>query len=191
MAEVLARYETLRIAGDGTKYLPQAVGAQLEDGRWQAWLEFEPTEEGAALRTSRETTQPNREAAVYWATGLSAVYLEGALARARTPRVIVTPAAAPEPIFDEPRPELIEIADDYAGPAPVLDPFSVYEKGEAVLLNQLGALSPWHLVSIVRAYGFSDQSTAELNRHSATYLVELIMDGVRQSDTDGYQPDAT
>ena len=191
MAEVLASYETLLVAGDGTKYLPQAVGAQLEDGRWQAWLEFEPTEEGEALRTSRETTQPSREAALYWATGLSAVYLEGAFDRAQTPQTTVTPAAAPEPLFEEPRPEPIEIADDYAGPAPVLDPFSVYEKGQAVLLNQLGALSPWHLVNIVRAYGFSDQSTTELNRHSATYLVELIMEGVRQGSADGYQPDAT
>ena len=181
MAEVLASYETLVVAPEGATYRARAVGAPMDDRRWQAWLEFEPAGHGATLRTSRETTQPSREAAVYWATGLSAVYLEGAFTRARIPPIVATPASWPRPAFDGPRPEPLEVADDYAGPAPVLDPFSVYEKGEAVLLNQLGALSPWHLINIIRAYGFSDQEPPELSRHSPTYLVELIMDGVRQN----------
>lgn len=44
---------------------------------------FEPEEGGGAtLRTGRETTQPDREDLLCWATGLEPVYLEGALARA-------------------------------------------------------------------------------------------------------------
>ena len=34
------------------------------------------------IATGRETTQPNRTDTEYWATGLSEVYLEGALQRA-------------------------------------------------------------------------------------------------------------
>ena len=37
---------------------------------------------GPALRTGRETTQPNRDAVANWASGLEPVYLEGAFARA-------------------------------------------------------------------------------------------------------------
>jgi len=36
----------------------------------------------AVLTTERETTQPSREALLYWATGLEPIYLEGAFARA-------------------------------------------------------------------------------------------------------------
>jgi hypothetical protein len=35
-----------------------------------------------AVRPARETTQPNRRALEYWATGIEPVYLEGALVRA-------------------------------------------------------------------------------------------------------------
>jgi hypothetical protein len=37
---------------------------------------------GPALRTGRETTQPNRDAVAYWASGLEPVYFEGAFVRA-------------------------------------------------------------------------------------------------------------
>jgi len=35
------------------------------------------------LTSGRETTQPNRKTLDYWAQGLSKVYLQGALARAK------------------------------------------------------------------------------------------------------------
>jgi hypothetical protein len=50
-------------------------------GTWEGWIEF-VTELGQRVVTDRETTQPNRQAVVYWATGLEPVYLEGALQRA-------------------------------------------------------------------------------------------------------------
>jgi hypothetical protein len=64
-------------------YAVRVRGRAREDGRWEGWLEFEPGRGGRALRTPRETTQPNRDALRYWATGLEPIYLEGALARAR------------------------------------------------------------------------------------------------------------
>jgi hypothetical protein len=57
----------------------------MEDGLWEGWIEFLPGDGSPVLRSRRETVQPNREAAVYWATGLSQVYLEGALARTLAP----------------------------------------------------------------------------------------------------------
>jgi len=53
------------------------------DGTWIGWLEFEPEDpEDPILVTDQETSQPNRTAVDYWATGLEAVYFEGAFERA-------------------------------------------------------------------------------------------------------------
>jgi hypothetical protein len=61
----------------------------------------------------------------------------------------------------------------------VLNPFSVYRKGEALLRRQLGALAAWHLVNIIQAYELSDLPEAGLNRLSAEALIELIVAAVR------------
>jgi hypothetical protein len=61
----------------------------------------------------------------------------------------------------------------------VLDPFSVYEKGELLLRRQLGALSPRHLINIVRDYELSDADLNTLNSLRASELVELIVAAVR------------
>jgi hypothetical protein len=69
---------------DGHRYTARAMGRQRE-GRtvWEGWLEFAPVGGGGIVRRSQiETTQPNREALAYWASGVEAVYLEGALERA-------------------------------------------------------------------------------------------------------------
>jgi hypothetical protein len=57
----------------------------------------------------------------------------------------------------------------------VLDPFSVYEKGEALLRRQLAALSAWHLVNIIRDYELSDEDPIVLNRMPAANLIDLIV----------------
>ena len=64
-------------------YTVYIYGEPRPDGTWEGWLEFHPL--GSAqpiLRTERETTQPDRVALAYWASGLEPVYFEGALARA-------------------------------------------------------------------------------------------------------------
>jgi hypothetical protein len=60
-----------------------------------------------------------------------------------------------------------------------MDPFSVYEKGEALLRKQLGALSSWHLVNIALDYVLTDLGEEALNRLAAGDLVELIVAAVR------------
>jgi len=169
MAEVLAEFTDTIVGDDGTRYRAQACGAPAPNGLWEGWLEFIPLDGGDPLRSARETTQPNREDAVYWATGLTSIYAEGALRRTLNPvirRVVERPTA----MFD--------------GPAPttdaVLDPFSVYEKGEALLRKELSALSAWHLVNIIVAYELSDEPARTLNRLPAATLIEMIVSGVRE-----------
>src|SRR3989442_10479666 len=83
--EVLLEFEESVIAREGTAYKARACGGKAGDGtpRWHGWVEFLPVRGGLPIHTARETTQPNKLCAEYWATGLTRVYLEGALRRAR------------------------------------------------------------------------------------------------------------
>ena len=176
MAEVLHDFGILRSA-DETAYHVRACGAEMDDTMWQGWLEFEPADGGETIRTPRETTQPNKTDTVYWATGLTAVYIEGALQRALNPFVRSEPDEVPPPAFDEPAPP----SHPRAAATSILDPFSVYRKGEALLRDQLGALSPWHLVNIINAYDLSTIPTEDLNTMTSPELIELIVASVRIS----------
>jgi hypothetical protein len=176
VAEVLVQF-TDPIVGDGIAYTAKACGAPTAEGLWQGWLEFTPLDGDPVLRSGRETTQPNREDTIYWATGLSAVYLEGALERALHPRVRTATAADALPAYDEPAPHAI---DGPRSSNPILDPFAVYRRGEPQLRRQLEALSDWHLVSIVRAYGLSSMTEPQLSALSAATLIELIVGAVNE-----------
>ena len=106
MAIVLMEFVN-ELVDDGTTYEARACAREREDGLWEGWLEFVPRGGGEAVRTARETTQPNEADVRYWATGLTGTYLEGALERARRP---VEPAKRRErvtsaPAFAEPAPE--------------------------------------------------------------------------------------
>ena len=84
MAELLQEYTTELVGPDNTTYSVRSYGEERADGTWIGWLEFEPLDpEDPTLTTDQETSQPNRTAVEYWATGLEAVYFEGALERAR------------------------------------------------------------------------------------------------------------
>jgi hypothetical protein len=179
MAEVLAEYSDTIVSPNGIGYYAQACGSLAADGRWEAWIEFEPLTGGAPIRTPRETTQPNQADAVYWATGLSAVYLEGALNRALNPTVI-REAASPETFFNEPAPSVRRVTVPRPSVPAVLNPFSVYEKGEELLRRELGALSAWHLVKIIVAYRLTDEPLDQLNALPAERLIDRIIKGVRE-----------
>jgi hypothetical protein len=179
VAEVLVQFTEPVIADDGTVYVARACGSEMPDGLWQGWIEFLPIGDGEAVRSGRETTQPKHEDLAYWATGLTAVYLEGALIRALKPAVMPPEPVIPPPVFDTP-------AGEDLPPTPmheaVLNPFSVYRKGESLLRRQLAALSEWHLVNIIEAYKLSDVSVDELNRMPAAGLIELIVSNVRATE---------
>jgi hypothetical protein len=175
MAEVLVEFTDPVSDSEGMTYTARACGSEMDDGRWQGWIEFLPLDGADAIRSGRETTQPNRADALYWATGLTQVYLEGALERALKP--LVRPPARPiaPPIFDEPAPDIV------SPPAAesILNPFSVYRKGESLLRRQLAAFSVWHLVNIVRAHELSDLDADQLNQLTSAELIELIVTRVR------------
>jgi hypothetical protein len=65
----------------GVSYAARVRGDE-EGSMWYAWIEFLPLDGGAALRTDRETTQSTYEHLQYWASGLSADYMDMALRRA-------------------------------------------------------------------------------------------------------------
>jgi len=86
MPELIQEYSFVYRDDAGTPYVLRAWGDSRSDGTWEGWLEFVPATPadtvGRGLRTGRETTQPNRDAVVYWASGLEPIYFEGAFARA-------------------------------------------------------------------------------------------------------------
>jgi hypothetical protein len=177
MAQVLATFTDVLTDDDGIGYRAQACGSEMPDGRWQGWVEFIPLDGSVPLRSGRETTQPNRADTVYWATGLTAVYLQGALQRALNP--LVRPVGEPRvPAFGEPAPASHAATGAAVAHEAVLNPFAVYERGEAALRRQLAALSAWHLVNIVQAYRLSDVPATVLNHLPATDLIEIIVDAV-------------
>jgi hypothetical protein len=82
MDELIHEFSMSARDADGHVYRARAMGRK-RDRTWIGWLEFAPIGSGGMMRrTPRETTQPNREALVYWALGLDEVYLDGALERA-------------------------------------------------------------------------------------------------------------
>jgi hypothetical protein len=178
MAETLLHYQNPVTAPDGTQYEARACGSPMPGGTWQGWIEFVPAGGGEPIRTPRETTQPNRADTEYWATGVSAVYLDGALHRALAKPIEIETLPREPAIFRGPAPSPTVPADSHA--VAVLDPFSVYGKGEALLRKQLNALSTWHLVNIVVTYELSDDTTNTLNSLPAGALVDIIVAGVRR-----------
>jgi hypothetical protein len=91
-AQVFLEYDVLLSMEDGRAYRARACGGEARDGtrRWYGWIEFLPQGEGAPVRTAWETTQPDKTCTVYWSTGLTPVYLQGALERAL--RLVQIPA---------------------------------------------------------------------------------------------------
>ena len=84
MPEIIHQHAEQVRDSAGTIYRVLIYGEARDDGTWEGWIEFHPVGSASpALRTARETSQPNKEALAYWASGLETAYLEGAFARAR------------------------------------------------------------------------------------------------------------
>jgi hypothetical protein len=189
MAEVLVRFTELVQDDNGTSYRAQASGTLASDGLWEGWIEF-VGENAQALRSPRETTQPNRDATLYWAEGLSAAYLEGALRRAQ--RALVEPAARATSVGE---------ASIFSGPAsakparvppqparPVLDPWSTFAQGEGVLRQQLTALSRDHLLAVIEGYSLPIEARASAADRE---LVENIVQTMHLLSTRRMEPGET
>lgn len=66
----------------GRQFRVEVTGERRADQTWAGYVEFTDLKTDRRFRTEQETSQPNRDAVVYWATGLEHVYIEGALIRA-------------------------------------------------------------------------------------------------------------
>jgi hypothetical protein len=62
-----------------------------------------------------------------------------------------------------------------------IDPFSLYEKGELLLRQELGALATWRLVNLIEVYGFSERPVEELSRLPRQALFDAIVAGVKRN----------
>jgi hypothetical protein len=160
---------------NGNPYSAQVAGRKAGNV-WEGWIEFAAADGSDARRSPRETTQPDRDALAYWATGLSPTYLEGAFRRALEPRVRVAKPATPAALFETPAPH--PVADIVGADRAVLDPFSVGAKGEELLRRELGALRGWHLRNIIRAYDLVAEGV-DLETLGEPALIELIVEAVQ------------
>jgi hypothetical protein len=82
MIELVHKYQSLVADTAGRLYVACAFAAPQPDGLWQGWFAFFPVQVGEVLTTDRETTQSKLTDIEYWASGIEAIYLEGALSRA-------------------------------------------------------------------------------------------------------------
>jgi hypothetical protein len=144
-------------------------------------VEFTPGAGGVVVRTGRETTQPKHSDLAYWASGLSATYLEGALERALHP-VDAGPdggtTAVRRPVYDGPAPAAAQ-SRPVSDRASVLDPFAVYAQGEERLRSQLAALDEAHLRNVIRAHGLATEQQLDIDAMNAAGLAELVVGAVR------------
>ena len=183
MAEVFRVFDE-PISDASGSYHARVVGRRAEDGRWEGWLEFVPNEgtTDGPFVSAVESRQPEREHLAYWAGGLSVVYMEGALHRARTP-VKVRTHAVEAPISERPasRPTP-RIRGTAASGQPILDPFEVGARNLHVLAQELGALGATRLLTIIAAFGLNGDNQ-DLAGMSERQLIQLIVDAVAEEVT--------
>jgi hypothetical protein len=164
--EILVVYPAIVESSDGREHVARACGRARVDERWEAWLEFEPRGGGATIRTRAETTQLDRAALLAWATGISRVYLEGAVERAAPGGPGSAPVETPTP------------ARPTAEPEGVLDPFEVHAHGQSLLRRHLEGLSASHLRHIARAHDMLESGA--LDRLTPEELVDLVVEATQR-----------
>ena len=72
------------VSGARGAFQARVMAHECRDGSWEGWLEFVLSGTATSIYTTPiETRQRDRETIERWASGLTLVYAEGALARAR------------------------------------------------------------------------------------------------------------
>jgi len=98
MGELIHEFSSHVKDDRGNRYTATAYGTERLGGTWIGWLEFSPADhDGPVLKTESETSQPNRIALQYWASGLEPIYLDGAFARAQGETAVIVEAICGAP----------------------------------------------------------------------------------------------
>jgi hypothetical protein len=170
MPEAILELNYVVTDDEGRQYFPTVVG-ELVGGRWEAWLEFVPTDDSPPLLTNTETHQSTREDVVQWATLLDGVYLQGAFGRAVTATASAPPAIrSPISVLHPP------IASDSTGRFE--DPFEMYRLGGTEGLRaKLQPLARSELVLIIDRFGLNP-ARLSLARLTKLQLVTFIATAV-------------
>jgi len=108
-----------------------------------------PAEWGSCTKIAPRNDSANRAEAQYWATGLSAIISQGRSVGPGAPSCIIRWHRRSR-CSTNPR-RCSSHRRTLSRWMRCWDPFSVYEKGEVILRQQLSALSSWHLVNIILA----------------------------------------
>jgi hypothetical protein len=155
MAEVFVSFDQ-PVRDEVGEYHARAVGRRADDGMWEGWIEFTPfVPSEPVMVTSVESRQPERSHLAYWATGLTPVFLEGALERAKRPVTVrVVPVEVPLTNGPKPRDPVVSRVMPQ-GPEAVLDPFEIGGRSLDVLHQELGALNRPRLLNIITAFALN------------------------------------
>jgi hypothetical protein len=143
---------------------------------WDGWFEFEPTDSDAPVVVgSIESRQPEFHDLTYWATGITPIFLEGALERALHPVTVQVRVDAP--VSHAPAQRMHSVRVRAAKPDAVLDPFEIGERNLGVLQQELGALNRPRLLNIIAAYDLNpsrEDVTWMTDAQLITYIVTAV-----------------
>ena len=181
MSEVIADLPYRIVNARGEEYYVSVAGEPRGDGRWEAWLEYVPTDESDPLLTSTETTQATRADVIRWAETLTETYVQGAFDRA-----VTAGAASPVPRLVARR-TVAEAAAEAAVAAirgDVPDPFELYAAGRPAMRVRLAALPRATLLEIIATFGLNPAGKS-LAWLSQLQLVTFIMTAVEVQISSG------
>jgi hypothetical protein len=97
MDTMLQQFET-PVTRNADTYIAYLYGRERADGTWEGRITFERTTDRARFTTPVETTQSNSQSILYWATGLTGPYFDGALERAQNTLPPRQAVAVPPPL---------------------------------------------------------------------------------------------
>jgi len=178
MPESIAELNYAVTDDQGRQYFPTVVG-ELIGNRWEAWLEFVPTDDSAPLLTNTETHQSTREDVVRWATLLDDVYLEGAFRRAVQATASAPPAIRSPISVLHPLPIPIDSTGRFE------DPFEMYRLGgKEGLRAKLQPLARSELMLIIDNFRLNP-ARLSLARLTKSQLVTFIATAVEVQISQG------
>lgn len=181
MAQVLVSFDQ-PVRDELGEYHARAVGRFADDGMWEGWVEFIPLDSNTEiLVTGVESRQPEHPHLQYWATGLTPVFLEGALHRARRP-VSVRVRTVETPLSKAPKPRDAVVERTVPlGPEPVLDPFAISARNPDQLRQELGALNRPRLLNIIDGYGLNPggEDIAWMSNHELVHFIGTAVEAQR------------